>query len=311
MRKNTKAIKRLALESGLFINPTISFLAEGYGNYNYLIEEEKQKFVLRIKKSKEAQFVDSLEKEFIFLEYFNQKGINFVPKALYFSKKNNFQIQTFLEGEKVSQKNFTNQQIELFAKQLYELFSLSVDEFYEFCKLHGYKIPEKRDQIESLRIYGFNRFKETDKKKIDNSVVEWIKKNLTENNKILKKSEKKRKYGFRWGDVQGELIINKDDEMFFYDFEHTGIKEGKDLCYIKIHGKFSDNQFAHLAQCYAKHHGESVDELLEEVNESEKIIRVNDVVWAAMKWSQSVNKEDEEKFKELTYKRIKLAEKKK
>ncbi len=309
MEKNIKNIKKLALGSELFVDPKISFLAEGYGNYNYLIEEGGQKFVLRIKKSKEAQFADSLEREFIFLQYFNQKEINFVPKALYFSRKNNFQIQTFLEGEKVAQKDFTNQQIELFAKQLHELFSLDIDEFYKFCELHGYKIFEKRDQIASLKIYGFNRFKETDKKKIDNSIAEWIKRNLRENHEILKKSQKRRRYGFLWGDVQGKLIINKNGEMFFYDFEHTRIENGKDLCYIKIHGKFDDNQFAHLVRCYAKYSGEGIENISEEMDQSEKITRVNDVVWAAMKWSKSEDEKDKERFKELTYKRIKLAEK--
>ncbi len=297
-----------ALESGLFVSPKISFLAEGYGNYNYLIEEKGQKFILRIKKNKEEQFIDSLEREFIFLEYFNQKGISFVPKIPYFSKKNNFQIQTFLEGEKVSQENLTDQQIELFAKQLYELFSLNIEDFFRFCQSKNHPKLIYYNPIESLKIYGFNRFNEAKKGDIDMGILGWINKKLTENYNFLEKSTKTEKYGFNWGDVQSKLFVNKNEEIFFYDFEHAMISIGSDLTYIKIHGKFDDRQFTHLIRCYSKYSGESVKDVMEEISDNEKIIRVNDVVWAVMKWSQSAKKEDKEKFKELTYRRIKLAD---
>ncbi len=307
MKKNIKTIMKLTLESGLFTDPIISFFAEGYGNYNYLIEEKGRKFVLRIKKSKEVQFVDSLEKEFIFLKYFNQKGIDFVPEALYFSKKNNFQIQTFLEGKKVSQKDFTNQQIELFAKQLYELFSLSVDDFFKFCHSKKYPEPSLYNPVKSLEIYGFNRFNEVKKGAVDIEVIRWISEKLKENYNFLKENAKVQRYGFNWGDVQSKLIVSKEGNMFFYDFEHAMISMEPGLSCIKIHGKFDDSQFANLIQSYAKFSGENKRDILEKININEKMIRISDVVWAVMKWSQSMNKEDREKFKELSYKRIKLA----
>jgi len=44
----------------------LSFFGEGNGNFNFLVQEGENKCVLRTKKSKEAQFSDSLEGSMFF-----------------------------------------------------------------------------------------------------------------------------------------------------------------------------------------------------------------------------------------------------
>lgn len=298
-------IKEFAISSSLVDNPEVSLLDEGYGNYVFLIKENNKKFVLRIKKSKEVQFDDSLEREHSFLRYFESKGINFCPKTLYYNRPNNFLIQKFIKGEKIHQKEFSNEQIDLFAKQLYEMFSLSVDEFFDFCEREGLKKCKYNNPITSLKKYGFNRFKEAEKGDVPKDVIEWMKIGLDENLKYLTGlGAEAGRLGFSWGDVQSTVLIDDLGNMSFYDFEHAAISHAADLTYIKIHGKFDDSQFEYLVDRYCYYFGKDRGEVDEEILANEKIIRVNDVVWAAMKWAV----EGGEKFKDLTYKRMVLAE---
>lgn len=298
-------IKELVIKSCVFKNPNVFFLAEGFGNYNYLVEENGKKLVFRIKKKNEKQFSDSLEREYVFLKFFESYGIDFCPKVIYYNKEENFLIEKFIEGIKISQKDFSNEQIDLLAKQLYKLFSLNVNDFYNFCRNNSLRIFDYKNPIKSLKEYGFNRFEEVKKAKIDNYVISWIKERLDNNLKYLQEVEDLGKFGFSWGDIQSDVIIDNFGKMNFYDFEFVSISKSPGLTYIKIHGKFKNTQFDYLVDRYSYYSKESKKLILKRIHNYEKIIRVNDVVWAAMKWAQT----KEDKFKELTYKRIKLANK--
>lgn len=301
--KSEKELIKLAAKSSLVTTPQVSFLAEGFGNENYLLEEDGEKYVLRLKKSTESQFLDSLEKENSFLKYFEHEGIDFCPKALYFDYDENFLIENFVEGELVSQRDFSNDQIDLFAEQLYKIFNLDVSGFTAFCKKNDLKFYEYIDPIESLRLYGFNRFKEVKEGSLPKEIVKWIEKALEENLRYLENiSETENKLGFAWGDIQSKLLIDSNGKMNFYDFEHASIAKSFGLSYIKIHGSFSDEQLDFLIDRCAHHFKYSRDILVLDMNANEKIVKTNDVVWAAMKWATTREKE----YEDLTYRRIDL-----
>lgn len=305
MELSIDKIKELTTQSSLLKNPKVSFLAEGFGNYNYIIEENNQKLVFRIKKNNENQFDDSLEREYVFLKFFESCGINFCPKVVFYNKEFDYLIERFIEGTEVSQKNFSKEQIDLFAKQLYQLFALNVDDFFKFCSKNNLRKFHYKSPIQSLKQYGFNRFEKSKKGDIDNDVINWIQEKLDKNLKYLQSLEDSGKFGFSWGDIQSSVIIDNSGQMHFYDFEHTSISKSPGLTYIKIHGKFDEAQFNYLVERYSYYSKESKKSILEGITNSERIIRVNDVVWAAMKWAET----KEDKFKKLTYKRIKLADK--
>jgi hypothetical protein len=92
--------------------------------------------------------------------------------------------------------------------------------------------------------------------------------------------------------------------MYFYDFEHCSISKSPGLGYIKIHGKFDKLQFDYLIERYSVYSKQSKETILKHTLAEEKIIRVNDVIWSAMKWAKT----KENKFKQLTYDRIRLAD---
>lgn len=298
-------IKKLAIDSSLVTNPKVSFLAEGYGNLNYLLEEGDKKLVLRLKKSDEGQFKDSLEREYVFLRYLESKGIYFCPKALFHNKNVNFIIESFLEGKKVLQSDFSDEQIDLLAKQLNELNSLDTYDFSYFCEKYNLQPFQSDHPLESLEKYGLNRFKEAKKGNLPQFIIDWIEKRLDLNLAYLNQQRKTLKHlGISWGDVQWNVIINASGGMYFYDFEHSGITSSSDITYVKIHGKFNPSQLDHFLNRYAHYSGKTRKELDREIEGEERIIRVNDVIWAAMKWTKT----GDDKFKDLTEKRIQLVE---
>ncbi|MCD4771063.1 aminoglycoside phosphotransferase family protein [archaeon] len=284
----------------------LSFLGEGNGNFNFLVQEGEKKCVLRFKKSKEKQFMDSLEREHVFLKYFKSKGIDFCPKALYYDKARNFLVQSFIEGKKLGQRDFSHKVIDLFAKKIWEIFSLSVSDFHKFCKKNGVKKYERDDPIESLKKFGFKRFEGLSEEAVDSETRAWIKKKLDENLEFLKGEEHDDKEGgFSAGVIQNDVFIEADGKMSFYDFEFVNIYDGPPLVWIKIHGDFSEEQFDYLLDRYSHYSGVSKEKLLEGIRAREKIIRVNDVIWAAMKLDEQGNCD----FMKLMRKRIGLVEK--
>jgi predicted Ser/Thr protein kinase len=304
--QSIEEIQKLTLKVSFLKNPTISFLSEGFGNYNYLVQEEGVKYVLRIKKSGEVQFLDSLEREFVFLKYFRSQGIHFCPEVYFYDKEDNFLIESFLEGEEVVQKDFSDKQIDLFAKQLHQLYKLNVPAFTSFCSDNGYREFDWVSPLVSLDTYGFKRFEQAKQSGLNNKMSDWIEPRLKRNLDYLTTVDQKESgIGFAWGDIQSRVIIGNDQRMYFYDFEHVTIANSFGLSYVKIHGSFSDAQFDSLVERCAFHFDSTTEELLAEIAAEETIIRVNDVVWAAMMWSRTGDK----KFETTMQERVGLVEK--
>lgn len=303
---SVEEIKKWVIATGLMNNPAVSFFAEGFGNYNFLAVEDGKKFVIRLKKTNEIQFKDSLEREFTFLSYFHYKNATFCPKPIHFYKEHNFLIEEFIEGKSLHQRDFSNRHIELFAEQLYKLFDLPVLDFETYCVENKLKYFAPESAMADLQKYGVNRFALCRSSIVGDEVIAWIDKYLHENINFVTPgmASKASSQGFCWGDVQSQVLMSGSNKMHFYDFEHVRIGNSPELSYIKIHGKFTKVQFNYLLDCYAGCSKFSKTDLLAQISREENITRVNDVIWAAMKWTE----EGSDKFEQLTHKRIKLVE---
>ena len=302
--RSIEDIAILARKVPFLHEPEITFLAEGFGNYNYLVIENGVKYILRIKKSTEVLFVDSLEKEFVFLKYFAAQGITFCPEALYYDYEERFLVEEYLEGVELSQKDFSNEQIDLFARQLHALYQLDVDSFAVFCRENNYQEYEYISPLLSLDVYGFKRFEQAKKLGLRGEESDWIKSHLQSNYESVKSTEGTTQKGFAWGDVQSSVVLKNGSEMYFYDFEHVGISNGAGLSYIKIHGTFNDVQFAYLVERCAFYFGATTEQLYKQMLLEEKIIKVNDVVWAALQWVETKS----DSFEVLLRERMALVE---
>jgi len=287
--------------TGIVEDPKVSFLAEGYGNKNYLVKGDDRKIIYRVKKDVEDQFADSLEREFTFLRYAEHSDLDFCPKVFFYDEDDGFLLEECLEGEKVPLKDLSKEQLDQYAKQLAELSDLEVEEFFEFCEENNLKPIEPDDDIEQLQKYGFKRFEEAKNGDIPEEVIEWIDSRLNENLSMLESMSEEQKH-FDWGDIPSNVIIDSDGNVKFYDFEHVAITSGNTLSYIKIHGGVDEKQFDFLVDRYADHSDQNKGDMRERMQLEERITRVNDVVWAAMKWAQT----GEKKFEDLTYERMGL-----
>lgn len=292
--------------------PKISFYKSGYGNYIYLLEEKnnlkneyKKKYIVKFKKKSELQFKDSLKKEFLLLKFFEEKKINFTPKVYYYNDLENFLIEEFIEGEEIRVSDFNDSEIDIYTKQLNKFFNQNVNEFIKFSKKHNFEI-KVNDEIESLKIYGFNRFQEVNISTIGKRKYNLIFERLNENLFFLTRNKNDKdisKIGFNWGDVQGR-VIKSSNKLFFFDFEHLQFSRSRELAYIKIHLKLTDENFRKLIGFYSKYSRIPTGKLYEQIHFEERIIRANDVVWAAMKYSKT----NSENFLKILNKRIKLLE---
>lgn len=299
MELSLDPVKELVVGTGLFMDPVVTFLSEGYGNYNYKITEDDTNFVLRLKKNNEEQFADSLQREFVFLRYFESQGIDFCPQVIFYKEKA-FLLESFLEGHEVLLTDLSKKQIDRFARQLYSLFSLGVEEFHRFCEENDFSRYEYESSADTVRIYGINRFEEIDKSKVNNEVIEWIKGELDKNIESFEGSSDSIGLGFSWGDIQTSVIIDESNNMYFYDFEYVNISNSPELSYIKIHGGFDDRKFDYLLERYCDYSGQEMSGILKQISKEEKITRICDVVWAAGKWAET----GDEEYKEMTYERI-------
>ncbi len=301
--KSAEEIITLATKFSLFKNPQVSFLAEGFGNENYLLEENGEKFVLRLKKTIETQFSDSLKRENSFLRYFEHKGLDFCPRALFYDAEANFLIESYIDGKLVPQRNFSNEQIDQFARQLHELFCLDVYGFKNYCQNNDLKFFDYVNPIDSLKLYGFNRLDDAKNAGLPKEIVIWAEAVLEQNlNYLQSLKTKDEDLGFEWGDIQSELIIDSTGKMFFYDFEHATISNTFGLSYIKIHGGLSPEQLELLIDRCADYFKCNKESLIFEMDAHEKIVRTNDAIWASMMWANT----GDTKFEDLMYKRIHL-----
>ncbi len=176
-----------------------------------------------------------------------------------------------------------------------------------FCKQNKFSLPKPTTELANIKMYGTTRFKKASKTCPDKEVIAWIKTRL-EKNIASVRSRKRRDYHIIWGDIGTNLLVNKN-RLFFIDFEFSGIGIGSELSYIKIHSHLKPSSFKLLVKQYSHFSGVPTKTLYEEIKHEEKITRLNDVIWAAMKWGENRDTPEEEKYQDLTFKRIKLFEK--
>ncbi len=152
-----------------------------------------------------------------------------------------------------------------------------------------------------------SRFSVTKKLCPDPSIIDWIASHLkqSQENILTLKNEEPH---ILWGDIGGNFAIHKG-RVIMYDWEHSRVGSSTELAYIKIHTHFTDTQFNTFVTAYGRAAKVPLVKIREEIDREEKIIRVNDVVWAAMKWCENLHDKKQTDFYHLkTKKRIKLYE---
>lgn len=281
-------------------NPSISFLACGYGNDNYRIDDGDNTYVCRVKKT--TEFPDSLRNEYTLFLFLENQGYDFCPRAIHLNSEETILIESYITGDELRHEQFSDAQITQFAEQLYSLENLNISELHNFCTQNNLPQLPITTPVDSLQKYGFDRFNTVNPDIVDSEIIEWLQTHLRACYDTVTSTINSEEPHVEWGDVQGSVLLDQDSNMYFFDFEHAMIGYGTDLSYVKIHSSFSPQQFATLIKSYTELSNQSEAEVWRKITQEEQITRVNDVVWAAMKWSETNDKS----FKTLTYERQKL-----
>ncbi len=285
----------------------ISLIKSGYQRDVYLCSLVKKKYVARVGKPHGFEDI-SIRNEVCILQFLESMHITFTPKVLHYNKTLDISIEEFVGTHHVSFKELTTTDVDLIAKQLVTIHQLPVKDFRAFCKKENFPLPKTLSEKASIDIFGTKRFAQAVKTCPDKKVLAWIAPRLKVNVKEASRKNSKGSEHLVWGDV-GSNTRSATNQIFFIDWEFARVQHSPELAYIKIHSHPRAPLFRALVKAYAKYSHISEQTLYEKIAREEKIIRVNDVIWAAMKWGESVGTAEEKKYQLLTYKRMKLFEK--
>jgi len=268
----------------------LTALGSGESNYNYKINDD---YVLRISRQ-DVTTENRLQNEHTILKFLETQGIDFVPKSVFFDKELNRHIVTFVGDKDISLNDLSREQLEIFVSQFIQIMNLDVS-----------NLSSPETPLTSIEKYGIKRFEEVKKNCPDSDVIEWIKPRLSANVEAVKKLPRG-KPGFIHGDLGCNMRAG--DKLWFIDWEFARVSYYPvgSFAYAFVHSGCSESQFNSLLKIYCSQTGDSLEDLKNKLKLFERIILVNDVIWAAKRYSlmQKENLEGWEKYKELAYKRM-------
>lgn len=304
-----KLLEKFYLTNEDFRDCKISLIKHGYNRSIYLLTAKNGKKYVA-KKGNESKDIGSSNLIDVRAQSFLKKiGCNFVPEIIYWDNENDFYIESSVGDEDVELHELDNKELDTFVKQLAFVHSLSAEQYQKFSIKHGFDEPNIVSPLDNLNVHGFARFEIVKKLCPDNYVIDWLDIHLNNNLAYVQKNSPIDEAAHLiWGDISSGNLRKQGSTLYFIDWEFSRLGFGTELSYIKIRSHLSPEKFDYLVSLYAFHSGKTKKELLSGINSTERITRVNNIVWTAMKWGQSETLEDEGEYKKLTYERIKLAE---
>lgn len=307
IKKIRKLLKNFFVTHKSFQDCEIEILKSGHNRTTYLLTNDKGKKYI-VKKGNESKDLGSASLVDVRVQSFlKSAGCDFIPKIIYYDEKNDLYIESHVGDYGIRFSDLSDAEMITFIQQLVLVHSLNPNQYKGFAKEKGFEEPVILSLADTIQVHGFDRFKIVKELCPDQKVKDWIETHLQQNI-IYAQDQPLSAPHLKWGDI-GENLRKDESKLYFIDWEFSRLGFGSELAYIKIHSHLPDDKFSRLVALYATYSGRGIDELLAEIDISEKITRTNDVIWAAMKWCQSESSKDAAYYKDLTYKRIELAEK--
>ena len=284
-------------------------IKEGFNHDVYRLKKGKKLYIAHIGRGKRDSG-SSLLKTYRVLKFLEFKKIVFVPRAISYSKKSDILIQSYVGTKNALFRSLNNKNVEKFVMQLYLIHVLDHKEYKKYCKKQNLPIPYIESGKQLIKRRGVNRFKIVKRLCPDRTVIKWIEVKLKKNiNNVYRSSTSNKTHAHKphicWGDIGGNIRIG-GGRMYFIDWEFSSVGYGTELGYIKIHSHPTAKQFRQLVRLYSQHSEIPQKKILEGIKFGERITRVNDVIWAAMKWGEAETTLDIKKYKKLTFERIKI-----
>jgi predicted Ser/Thr protein kinase len=292
-----------------FKNSEVTTLNKGHNNECFLIRINDMKYVLKRVRT-DTITESNLKNEYIVLKFLKTQDITFVPQPVLYDDNERIIIVTYVGKMDSSLKDLKDEQVERLIFNLKEISLIDHKEFDEFCKNSGYKINKPETPLASLKKYGVERFEYVRKNCPDHNIIEWIVPKLEKNIESIKNSKfNNSNIILVHGDLGSNIRIDEND-VWIIDWELARLSFENTPAYSFIHGGLSEEQKEFYLKAYAKQFNLSKKELKIKILFDEEIIMVNDVIWAAMRYSTSIKlgKPDWKKYYDLTRERIKKFE---
>lgn len=108
-------------------DPQVTYLASGYGNDNYRIDDGDSLYVCRVKNT--VEFPHSLFHEYCLYTFLETEGHHFTPRAHHITDDGTILIISYLSGTEKKHIELTDAQIHTFTSQLHTLNTLPMTHY--------------------------------------------------------------------------------------------------------------------------------------------------------------------------------------
>ncbi len=197
--------------------------------------------------------------------------------------------------------------IEEWLEKLIRIHRLEFEEFKEFCEENSYSFNEPETLEQTIQKYGFDRLDFTEEK-LKHGLLEWCREELEKIDENIEEEEDAR-IGLTHGDIANNTRKGKSG-IHFIDWElgRFSRKPENMLSYLFIHEDLSKERYKLIKDIYREKTG--IKDLEEGLKKSEKLTRVNDVIWALRRAAKLKDREEEgaEEYIQLAEKRKEMFE---
>ena len=222
------------------------------------------------------------------LGYLTHLGVEFAPKLMAHDIKSEVVMESFVSGEYKKYRDYSEDQLEKLAGILHQLSKCSASLCIEYCEEHDLGKPKLITALESLQIYGRDRFEIAKQTCPDKEILKWLEERLVVNEAYVQSLRNDMvDFHLCHGDACSSNVLLDGEKIVLIDWEHARLVQGTELPYIYIHGGMRTEQFEKFVGFYAKISGQETEDLWYEIRQDERIIRLNDVIWAAMMWGET------------------------
>ncbi len=289
------------LENNGFKNCEILDHFTGESNHNYIFRSGEEKLVLRSNlEDKESTY--RLDQERKILKFLEKQEIDFVPRSIKLDENREIHITSYTGNTDISVEDMEIPLLEQWVEKLVKIHEIDYEDFKQFCIENGYEYNKPETIKKTIQKYGFERL-EYAEENVDHELLGWCREKLENIDRNIE-DENQRRIGLSHGDIANNTR-KEDPEIYFIDWELARFTQNPEnmLSYLYIHEELSQEKYETIKQIYQDIAGISgFDESLER---SEKLTRVNDVIWALRRAAKLQDKEnaDEEEYIQLAEKR--------
>lgn len=266
--ESSEAVKFVVEELGVE-DAEVLDVKEGFHNRNFIVKTSSRNLVVR-EQIGNPLGSKGLENEKTILKFMEYRGLESMPRSVFYSGEEEIHVIEFLEGsEQLVEEIDENKWVE----ELLKFHKLSFNDYRDFCKKQDYRIgelstPEKRleklkSETENLEVTEFR---------------EWLEKeiNHVKNNLNFNTSPEP---GLAHGDIANSTFTS-GNKIYFIDWEFAEFRERpeSDLADLFIGENISKQQQDKMIEKYRKlsNRGKGIEK---DIRELKKIIYLSRITW--------------------------------